>query len=786
MMKKVILIWLFLAAAVGAGAQIFDPVTWAFSAKPSGENEVTLILKAEIDPGWHVYSQYIEEGGPIPTSFTFTPSADYELIGEVAEKSEVEKVMDPNFGMEVLYFSNEAVFEQRIRLKKASSTVKGVLEFMVCDDQRCLPPAEVEFSIDASHPDFKASGATSGPGGAEKAASGKAVSDKAASEKASPGTNDGSERNTAESPGDQENSQSNAASPGSAGQAPGNGQAGGVAGQSGQAGAQNPDAGESSAGQTSGATGESVTGQEPGGADASPSLPPALEQAAENADAKNENKSLFGIFIAGFLGGLLALLMPCIFPMIPLTVSYFTKRGAVGGRSKAIGSAALYGLSIIVIYVALGLLITVLFGSGKLNELASNGILNILFFIILVIFAISFFGAFELNLPSSWTTFADKKADSRGLTGIFFMAVALGLASFSCTGPIIGSLLVEAASKGTLLGPATGMFGFALALAIPFTLFAIFPQWLQSLPKSGGWLNTVKVSLGFLELAFALKFLSTVDMAYHWNLLDRDIFIVLWIVIFGMWGFYLLGKLRFAHDSETTHLSVPRLFFAIFALGFAIYLIPGLWGAPLKPISSFLPHQGSQDFDMYTASLGGSTSGGSGNASAEASGAEKKYTDLFHAPLGLNAFFDYEEGLAYAEKVNKPIFIDFTGWSCTNCRRMEASVWPDAQVLERLRNDFVLVQLYVDDKTALPEDEQYVSEFSGKTINTIGKKWSDFQASRFNTNSQPYYVIVNHQGQVLVPPRAFDLDIPEYVAFLDKGIEAFRTGEGVLTKAGVR
>ncbi|MFS8616706.1 MAG: cytochrome c biogenesis protein CcdA [Solitalea sp.] len=731
-MKRIILIWSLLAIASGLSAQIFNPVSWDFSARPSGENEMVLTLRATIDPGWHVYSQHLDEGGPIPTNFKFTPSSDYELKGGVEEVSEVERVMDPNFGMEVLYFSNEAVFEQTVVLKKPSTAISGVLEYMVCDDQRCLPPTEVEFSIKANHPDFSAGGGSAGVEPAKKSSAHLAPE---ADERESGGQ---------QGQGSREADRIAAA-------------------DSAQGIVQSRQETDSSA----------IAGTDP-------ATPETLEAAAAQADAKSERKSLLGIFIAGFAGGLLALLMPCIFPMIPLTVSYFTKKGATGGRAKVISSAALYGVSIIVIYVALGLLITVLFGSNKLNELASNGFLNILFFLILVIFAISFFGAFELNLPSSWTTFADKKADSHGLTGIFFMAVALSLASFSCTGPIIGSLLVEAASKGALLGPATGMFGFALALAIPFTLFAIFPQWLQTLPKSGGWLNTVKVSLGFLELAFALKFLSTVDMAYHWNLLDRDIFLVLWIVIFGTWGLYLLGKLRFAHDSPVTHLSVPRLFFAIFALGFSIYMIPGLWGAPLKPISSFLPHQGTQDFDMYTATLGGGASHAS--TGGEPDGAGKKYTNLFHAPLGLNAFFDYEEALAYAERVNKPLFIDFTGWSCTNCRRMEASVWPDPRVLERIRDNFVLVQLYVDDKTALPAEEHYVSEFSGKTINTIGKKWSDFQASRFNTNSQPYYVITDHQGQVLVPPRAFNLNIPQYVRFLDQGVEAFRAGEPMLSQ----
>lgn len=686
-LKIALLSFLTLTTLSGSG-QILEPVSWSYSSRTASGGEAVLVLKATLDPGWHLYSQFVDEGGPIPTNFTFQESDDYRLIGEVEEKSPAEKVMDPNFGMEVLYFSGEAVFEQKIALNKPEVTVSGTVEFMVCDDSRCLPPEEVAFTIPVKE------GEPSGETGGEKV------------------TADPAPGRAAGTPSD-----TGAAAP--------------------------PQAGP--------ADGDTVRAREGG----------------TGATVQEEKRTILGIFIAGFAGGLLALFMPCIFPLIPLTVSYFTKQS--GGKGKAIGSAILYGISIIAIYVALGLLITVLFGSSKLNELASNGFLNILFFTILIIFAISFFGAFELTLPSSWTTMADRKAESRGLAGIFFMAVALTLASFSCTGPIIGSLLVEAASKGALLGPATGMFGFALALAIPFTLFAIFPGWLQSLPKSGGWLNAVKVSLGFLELAFALKFLSNVDMAYHWNILSRDIFIVLWIIIFTLWGFYLIGKLRFKLDSDLNYISVPRLFFAILAFGFAAYLVPGLWGAPLKPISSFLPAYG-QDFDLYTASFSG---GQAVNSGQENGPKGKKYSDLFHAPLGLNVFFDYDQALEYAKKVDKPVFIDFTGWSCTNCRRIEASVWPDKRVLSRLRNDYVLVQLYVDDRTKLPEEEQYVSEFSGKKINTIGKKWSDFQASRFITNSQPYYVLVDHEGNKLVEPIAFELNINKYVDFLDRGLKAF-------------
>ncbi|MFT6815608.1 MAG: thiol:disulfide interchange protein [Sphingobacteriales bacterium] len=474
-----------------------------------------------------------------------------------------------------------------------------------------------------------------------------------------------------------------------------------------------------------------------------------------------KSKTPWGIFIAGFFGGLLALLTPCVFPMIPLTVSYFTKSK---DKSRGIINALIYGVSIILIYVALGLGVTFAFGSDALNALASNGIFNLSFFLILVFFAISFFGAFEIVLPSKWVNSADEKADKGGLLGIFFMAFTLALVSFSCTGPIIGTLLVEAAVSGSAIGPAIGMAGFSLALAIPFTLFAIFPKWMTGLPKSGGWLNSVKVVLGFLELALAMKFLSNVDLAYHWGVFDREVFLVLWIVIFAMLGFYLLGKLRFSHDSPLQYISIPRLFMSIAALAFAIYMVPGLWGAPLKAISAFLPPSGTQDFDLYTPSL----SGGFSSSNSEDHGA-KKYGDRFHAPLGLNSFFDYEEGMAHAKKVGKPVMIDFTGHSCVNCRKMEASVWPDREVLRRIKQDYVLIQLYVDDKLDLDESEQYLSEFSGKKIRTLGNKWSDLQASTFGINSQPYYVLLDHEENTLVTPRSYDQNIEEYVEFLDKG-----------------
>lgn len=484
---------------------------------------------------------------------------------------------------------------------------------------------------------------------------------------------------------------------------------------------------------------------------------------------KTEDQSLTGIFITGFIGGLAALLMPCIFPMLPLTVSFFTK----GSQSKgsAVGRALFYGLSIIVIYVVLGLLVTVIFGADALNSLSTNGIFNFLFFVLLMIFAISFLGAFEITLPSSWVNKMDANSDKGGLAGLFFMAGTLALVSFSCTGPIIGTLLVQAATSGALLGPAIGMFGFSFALAIPFALFAMFPSWLSALPKSGGWLNSVKVVLGFLELALAMKFLSNVDLAYHWNWFDREIFLVLWIVIFGLMGLYLLGKLKFSHDSPVTFISIPRLMISIVVLSFTIYMIPGLWGAPLKSISAFLPPQGTQDFDLYTPTL----TGGSGStATVTPAEGKHKYADLFHAPLNLNVFFDYDEGMAYAKKAGKPVMIDFTGHACVNCRKMEANVWPDKAVYSKLNNDYVIIQLYVDDKTELEESEKYTSTFSGKAIRTIGNKWSDVQAAKFNSNSQPYYVLLGHDEQILVPPTGANYDPEEYLHFLESGLTAFK------------
>lgn len=488
-----------------------------------------------------------------------------------------------------------------------------------------------------------------------------------------------------------------------------------------------------------------------------------------SAQTKEKPKTLRQVFIAGFLGGFLALLMPCIYPLLPLTVSFFTKKS--GSRAKGILQSFIYGLSIIVIYVALGLIITLLFGSDALNALATNGIFNIFFFLLLVVFGISFLGAFELTLPSSLANKLDQNSDKGGIIGIFFMAATLVVVSFSCTGPIIGSLLVDAASKGDRLGPAVGMFGFSLALALPFTLFALFPSMLKSLPKSGGWLNSIKVVLGFLELAFAMKFLSNVDLAYHWNWFDREVFLSLWIAIGLLMGLYLIGKLKFSHDSDLSYLSVPRTFIAIIVFSFVIYMIPGLWGAPLKVISGFLPPPATQDFDLSR--ISNSSSAPVQNVSIK----EKKYEDMFsrgkHA--GLNEWYDYEQALQVSKELKKPVLIDFTGWNCPNCRKMENSVWSDAEVRKRMQNDFVLLELYVDEKSELPAAEQYTSSFSGKHIISIGAKNSDYEASKFETNSQPFYVITDSEGNVLVPPQGANYSVDNYIKFLDSGIAAYKT-----------
>lgn len=464
--------------------------------------------------------------------------------------------------------------------------------------------------------------------------------------------------------------------------------------------------------------------------------------AFDGAQSGTQGKAWWYIFILGFAGGLIALFTPCVWPIIPMTVSFFLKRS--GNRRRGIRDAVTYGISIIVIYVALGLIITSIFGASALNDLSTNAIFNIFFFLMLVVFAASFFGGFEITLPSKWNNAVNHKADTTtGLISIFLMAFTLSLVSFSCTGPIIGFLLVEVSTQGSILAPTIGMFGFAVALALPFTLFALFPTWLKSAPKSGGWMNVIKVVLGFLELAFAFKFLSVADLAYGWHLLDRETFLSIWIVIFALLGLYLLGKIKFPHDDDDTHTSVPRFFMGLASLAFAVYMVPGLWGAPLKAVSAFAPPMSTQDFNLDR------------QADIEAQ------------------FTDYEQGMAYAKSVGKPVMIDFTGHGCVNCRKMELAVWRDPEVTDYLKNKYVLISLYVDDKTRLPQPIVVKENGEDVTLRTVGDKWSYLQRVKFGASAQPFYVLLDNEGMPLNHSYSYDEDIKKYIHFLQSGLDRY-------------
>jgi len=508
-----------------------------------------------------------------------------------------------------------------------------------------------------------------------------------------------------------------------------------------------------------------------------------ISESTSTTTEANQEKSetLIGFFFVAFLFGLAAILTPCVFPMIPMTVSFFMKDG--DNKAKGRLQATVYGISIIAIYVFIGSVLAVVAGPGIANWLSTHWLPNLLFFFIFMIFAASFFGMFEIIMPHWIVNKSTANEDRGGIIGSIFMAFTLVLVSFSCTGPIVGTILVESAG-GQILKPIIGMLGFSLAFALPFTLFAFFPQWLNKLPKSGGWLNSVKVVLGFLELALGLKFLSIADQTYHWGILDREIYLALWIVIFTLMGFYLLGKIKFAHDSDVPFLSVPRLLLSIFTFAFVVYMIPGLWGAPLKALSGYIPPMHTQDFDIEKSirdQLKTATFSSATNADKEIC-ETPKYHDFLHLPHGLEGYFDYEQALACAKELNKPLFIDFTGHGCVNCREMEANVWADPQVLSRLQNNFIVTALYVDDKTKLPEEEWIVSKYDGKTKKTIGNKFADFQISQFNTNAQPFYVLLNPNGEMLMQPKAYDLNIDNFVKFLDEGLENFKTGKTVKLK----
>ena len=691
-MKKLISSIMLALIALVAQAQILTPVKWKIKLDDKGgAPEKEIVFTATADKGWHLYDMNLPEGGPVSTSFTFETLNGAELIGQPVPSVKPTTVYDEQFAMNLRWYPGTVSFIQKLKVTDpAKFKVEGEVEFMACNDETCLPPDQIPFSFDKKSihvdPALAANSST---------------------------TEVDKEDATAIQPDTQV-----------------------VAEEASELNTPDPAAKETPA-TTSPKASDSLTD--------SPNLwSPVIDQLKSFGDAtvSAADTSWLFIFFAGFLGGLIALLTPCVWPMIPMTVSFFLKR--TKDRRKAIRDAITYGLSIIVIYLVMGLLITGIFGASALNDLSTNAIFNILFFLLLVVFAVSFFGAFELVLPASWTSKLDSKADSTtGVLSIFFMSFTLVLVSFSCTGPIIGTLLVQAASMGTAVGPAIGMFGFALALSIPFSVFAIFPNMLQSMPKSGGWLNSVKVVLGFLELALALKFLSVADLAYGWRLLDREAFIVLWIVIFSLLGVYLLGKIKFSHDSEVKYVSVPRLFMAIISFAFAIYMVPGLWGAPLKAISAFAPPLYTQDFNLYKNEV--------------------------HA-----AFDDYESGMAYAKKVNKPVMIDFSGFGCVNCRKMEASVWTDPKVKQMLENDYVLITLMVDDKTKLPQPIEIQENGKTRKLKTIGDKWSYLQRSKFGSNAQPFYILLNDEGQPLGPSYAFNEDVSKYIQFLQNGLKEFK------------
>ncbi len=645
-------------------SQTYDPVKWFTSVEEISNGEYVLKATALIEPGWHLYSQNVPEKGPLPTMFWFdVKEGIIELVDSTKEEEGIT-IFDKVFQMQIKYFENKTIFEQKVVVSEEVDLVFGYVEFMACDDQKCLPPKEEELRF---------------------------------------GLRDKSEIN-----------------------------------------------GEST---------ETILGNG--------NSQNAITEISDEVPHDDDTKGLFGIFFIAFISGFAALLTPCVFPMIPLTVSFFTKQSQ--NRAVGIRNAIFYGISIIIIYVLLGTAVTAIFGADSLNALATNVWFNIIFFLLLVIFAISFLGAFEISLPSSWANKIDAQSYKYGgLIGIFFMALALAIVSFSCTGPIVGTLLVEAASKGGI-APIIGMLGFSSAIALPFGLFAAFPGWLNSLPKSGGWLNTVKVVLGFLELALAFKFLSQADLVLQLHLLTREVFIAIWITIFGALAFYLLGKIQLPHDSPLTHISVGRLGLALLTLAFTVYMIPGLWGAPLKLISAFPP---PLEYSESPYGVGYSKTGG--NLLSTDHG---ELPDGGHLlpPHDILVFNDYNKGLAYAKKVKKPIMIDFTGWACVNCRKMEQNVWPEPKILDILKNKVVLISLYVDDKRPLNEDEIEESKLRpGKKLKFIGQKWSELQTIKYRANSQPFYVLMDHDEENLIDPVAYTPDVDEYYNWLINGIEEFK------------
>ena len=682
-MRKILSICLLLIAVV-AQAQIQEPVKFKSELKTLAAGEAEIVFTATIDKGWHVYSTDLGDGGPISATFNVEKISGATVVGKLQPKGKEIASYDKLFEMNVRYFESTAQFVQKLKLTGGDYKIEGFLEFGACNDENCLPPTQVEFNFSGKAEVAKGAAATTP---AEKVT--------APAEDTKPETQPASQTET---PADTAST--------------------GIIG-----GADGP-------------TDINVAGN-------IDLWKPVINDLQSYGETTSQgDMSWFYIFITGFLGGLLALFTPCVWPIIPMTVSFFLKRSK--DKKKGIRDAWTYGASIVVIYVTLGLAITLIFGASALNALSTNAVFNILFCLMLVVFAASFFGAFELTLPSKWSNAVDSKAEATsGLLSIFLMAFTLSLVSFSCTGPIIGFLLVQVSTTGSVVAPAIGMLGFAIALALPFTLFALFPSWLKSMPKSGGWMNVIKVTLGFLELAFALKFLSVADLAYGWRILDRETFLALWIVLFALLGFYLLGKIKFPHDDDDTKVGVGRFFMALFSLAFAVYMVPGLWGAPLKAVSAFAPPMQTQDFNLYNNEV--------------------------HAK-----FDDYDLGMEYARQHGKPVMLDFTGYGCVNCRKMEASVWTDPKVKQMLENDYVLITLMVDDKTKLPQPIEIQENGKTRKLKTIGDKWSYLQRSKFGSNAQPFYILLNDEGQPLGPSYAFNEDVSKYIQFLQNGLKEFK------------
>jgi thiol:disulfide interchange protein len=735
-----LLIYIFLIH-FSVSAQIEKHVKW--SAKPSktdlklGE-EIEITFTAEIDKDWYLYSSdFSEDLGPTVTTFEFKNDPNYIVVGKI-KPIKPKKKYDETWGGEVTYFIDKGEFKQVIKIVGKEVKISASVNYQTCNDNvgKCIPGDE-DFELLG----FKVSGESSNT----------------SPTKTPENTNSNTRTLSQVEAEDQENvSISNVK-------------------RSVKTNIKDTLQLERFLNNFN----EGITDKVHKKAD--DYLDPTLiaqakaqreTKAKEGLDADSFERYSIGAFMFfAFLAGLVALLTPCVFPMIPMTVTFFTSQSKT--RGEAIRKGLLYGFSIVFIYTFVGVVISKINGPEFANWLSTHWAPNVFFFIIFLVFALSFFGLFEITLPSGLINKVDSQADKGGIIGILFMGFTLVLVSFSCTGPIVGAILVESAG-GKVLKPVLGMFAFSMAFAIPFSLFAIFPHWLSSLPKSGSWLNSVKVVLGFLELALSLKFLSIADQVYHWGLLDREVYLALWVVIFTLMGFYLLGKIKLPSDSDLPSVSVSRLMLAIVTFSFVVYLIPGMWGAPLKALSGYLPPQTSLDFDIPNI-IAKNASVHADNTQTTMCDVKPKFSDMLHLPHGLKGYFDFKQGMECAKAQKKPVFIDFTGHGCVNCRAMEANVWGDPEVMKRLKNDYIIIALYVDEKMELPEQEWYVSTYDNKTKNTIGKQNADLQISRFNNNAQPYYVLLDHNGKLLVSPKAYDLNVHSFVEFLDKGIAEFNS-----------